>query len=96
MKIIKITTVFERWMNGLKDRRAVARIRIRIDRLTLGNPGQIRNLKAGVVEMKIDFGPGYRVYYTERNGEIVILLCGGTKKGQAADIALAERMAKEL
>jgi len=83
-------------MNGLKDRRAVARIRIRIDRLTLGNPGQIRNLKAGVVEMKIDFGPGYRVYYTERNGEIVILLCGGTKKGQAADIALAERMAKEL
>lgn len=96
MKTIKQTAVFEGWVNGLKDRQAVARIRIRIDRLALGNPGQIRNLKAGVSEMKIDFGPGYRVYYTERNGEIVILLCGGDKKSQGKDIALAEQMAKEL
>lgn len=96
MKTIKTTSTFEGWLKGVKDRQAVARVRIRIDRLALGNPGQVRNLKVGVVEMKIDFGPGYRVYYTERNGEIVILLCGGTKKGQDADIALAEKMAKEL
>lgn len=96
MKTIKTTAEFEGWLKALKDRQAVARIRIRLDRLALGNAGQHRNLKAGVVEMKIDFGPGYRVYFTERNGEVVILLCGGTKKNQSADIALAEKMAKEL
>lgn len=83
-------------MQGLKDRQAVARIRIRIDRLALGNPGQTRNLKGGVAEMKIDFGPGYRVYFTERGGELVILLCGGTKKGQNDDIALAIQLAAEI
>lgn len=96
MKMIKQTAVFKAWMNGLKDRQALARIRIRLDRLAMGNPGQSRNLKAGVAELKIDFGPGYRVYYTEHKGEIIILLCGGTKKDQSADIALAEKMAKEL
>lgn len=96
MKDIRRTEVFSTWLKGLKDRAGAARVEIRIKRLGMGNPGQIRNLKAGVVEMKIDFGPGYRVYYTERNGEIIILLCGGTKKGQNADIALAEQMAKEL
>lgn len=96
MKMIKQTAVFKAWVNDLKDRQAVARIRIRLDRLAMGNPGQFRNLKSGVAELKIDFGPGYRVYYTERHGEIIILLCGGTKKDQSADIALAEKMAKEL
>lgn len=96
MKTIKQTSEFASWMKGLKDRQAVARIRIRLDRLAMGNPGQSRNLKSGVSELKIDFGPGYRVYYTERNGEIIILLCGGTKKGQSADIAQAESMVKEL
>lgn len=96
MKTIKTTAIYESWIDSMKDRKAVARIRIRIDRLVMGNRGDHRNLKAGVVELKIDFGPGYRVYCTERAGEIVILLCGGTKKGQDADIALAEKMAKEL
>ncbi len=62
----------------------------------MGNPGLHRNLKGGVSELKIDFGPGYRVYYTERVGEIVILLCGGDKKSQEADIAAAVRMISEL
>jgi putative addiction module killer protein len=97
MKTVKTTAQFDAWMAGLKDRAAIARIRIRIDRLALGNPGQCRNLKGGVSELKVDFGPGYRVYFTERpSGEIVVLLCGGTKKGQDADIALAIALAKEI
>lgn len=62
----------------------------------MGNPGKMRNLKGGVSEMKIDFGPGYRVYYTERAGEIIILLCGGDKDSQEADIARAIAMVSEL
>lgn len=96
MKAIKVTAEFDRWERGLKDRAAVARIRVRIRRLSLGNAGQVRNLKAGVIEMKIDYGPGYRVYFTERDGDIVILLCGGTKKRQDKDIALAEKLSKEI
>lgn len=96
MKTIKTTAQFDKWMKGLRDRQAVARIRVRIDRLALGNPGQTRNLKGGVAEMKVDFGPGYRVYFTERDGMLVILLCGGTKKDQDEDIALAIRLAEEI
>ena len=96
MKSIVRTDEFARWLRGLRDRAAAQRIAIRIDRLALGNPGQFRNLKGGVREMKIDFGPGYRVYFTERAGEIVILLCGGDKSSQSADIAKAISMAAEL
>jgi putative addiction module killer protein len=96
MTTIKTTPHFDAWMAGLKDRAAVARIRIRIDRLAMGNAGQSRNLKGGVSELKVDFGPGYRVYFTERGGELVILLSGGTKKGQSDDIALAQQLAKEI
>lgn len=86
------TDTFASWLKGLRDRAAMARI----DRLALGNPGKHRNLTGGVREMKIDYGPGYRVYFTERAGEIVILLCGGDKKNQDADIAAAIRMVSEL
>ena len=96
MRAIKTTRHFDKWMAGLRDRQAVARIRIRIDRLALGNPGQVRNLKAGVCELKVDYGPGYRVYFTERDGLVVILLCGGTKQKQDDDIAFAQRLAKEI
>ena len=96
MKTIIRTDLFADWLRGLRDRAAAARIAIRIDRLALGNPGQYRNLTGGVREMKIDYGPGYRVYFTERAGEIVILLCGGDKKSQDADIAAAIRMVSEL
>jgi putative addiction module killer protein len=96
MKTLKTTEHFDNWMARLRDRAGVARIRIRLDRLALGNPGQMRNFKGGVSEMKIDFGPGYRVYFTERGGEIIVLLCGGDKSSQDADIALATRLAKEV
>ncbi|WP_088308876.1 type II toxin-antitoxin system RelE/ParE family toxin [Novosphingobium sp. B 225] len=96
MKTVIRTDTFAAWLKGLRDRAAVARIAIRIDRLALGNPGQHRNLTNGVREMKVDYGPGYRVYFTERAGEIVILLCGGDKKSQNADIAAAIRMTEEL
>jgi putative addiction module killer protein len=96
MKTIRRTDIFAAWLNGLRDRAGAARVEIRIKRLAVGNPGQMRNLKGGVSEMKIDFGPGYRVYFTERNGELVILLCGGDKKSQEADIAHAASMVGEL
>ena len=96
MTTIVRTDTFARWLHRLRDRAAVQRIAIRIDRLVLGNPGQVRKLKGGVAEMKIDYGPGYRVYFTERAGEIVILLCGGDKSTQSADIAAAIALAADL
>lgn len=90
------TDTFAAWFKGLRDRAAAARIAIHIDRLAWGNPGKHRNLTSGVREMKVDFGPGYRVYFTERSGEIVILLCGGDKKSQDSDIATAIRMVSKL
>lgn len=96
MRTIVRTEVFAGWLRRLRDRAGAARIAIRIDRLSLGNPGQFRNLKGGVSELKIDFGPGYRVYYTERSGNIVILLCGGDKTSQDADIAAAMKLVSEL
>ena len=96
MTTIVRTETFGRWLHKLRDRAAAQRIASRIDRLALGNPGQFRNLKGGVREMKIDFGPGYRVYFTERAGEVVILLCGGDKTTQSADIAAAIAMVAEL
>lgn len=96
MNTIKTTAEYDKWEADLRDIKALARVRVRIRRLSLGNPGKVRNLKAGVVELKIEYGPGYRVYYTERGGEIIILLCGGTKKRQEKDIALAEKLAKEI
>ncbi|MEQ8742766.1 type II toxin-antitoxin system RelE/ParE family toxin [Parasphingorhabdus sp.] len=91
------THAFVRWLNGLKDQRTVARILQRIDRLSLGNFGDAKSVGGGVSELRIDYGPGYRLYFARRrNGEIVILLCGGTKKQQNVDIARAQAMAEEL
>ncbi len=75
---------------------ARARIQVRVDRLVHGNPGQHRNLTDGVSELKIDFGPGYRVYYTERGGELIVLLAGGDKSSQQRDIQVAIALAKGL
>ena len=69
---VQMTEVYRDWISALKDRAARARIQVRVDRLVHGNPGQHRNLAEGVSELKIDFGPGYRVYYTERAGELVV------------------------
>ncbi|HXC40451.1 MAG TPA: type II toxin-antitoxin system RelE/ParE family toxin [Burkholderiales bacterium] len=91
-----MTEVYGEWINSLKDRAGRARIQMRIDRLVHGNPGQHRRLAEGVSELKIDFGPGYRVYYTERNGEIIILLAGGDKSSQQKDINAAVALARNL
>jgi putative addiction module killer protein len=93
---VQMTEVYRDWINALKDRTARARIQVRVDRLVHGNPGLHRNLPDGVSELKIDFGPGYRVYYTERGGELVVLLAGGDKSTQRQDIKTAIALARNL
>ena len=83
-------------MRELRDRRAAARIAIRIDRLALGNAGDVRSVGAGISEMRIDYGPGYRVYYVRRGADFVVLLCGGDKSSQNADITRAMKLASEV
>lgn len=90
------TVVFDRWLSKLRDARAVARIQARLDRLALGNPGDAKPVGESVTELRIDYGPGYRVYYTRRGVLIVVLACGGDKSTQAGDIARAKQMAREL
>jgi putative addiction module killer protein len=89
------SAVFDVWMRRLKDREAKARILVRITRLSLGNPGDVKPVGGGVSEMRIDFGAGYRVYFMQMRAEIVVLLCGGDKTTQATDIARAKRLAAE-
>ena len=93
-EIIKSDT-FDTWLRSLRDRQAKARIEVRIRRLSLDNPGQYRSLKNGINELKIDYGPGYRVYYTFRNQTLVLLLCGGDKSTQDQDIKTALRILKQ-
>jgi putative addiction module killer protein len=93
---VQMTEVYRDWINALKDRAGRARIQMRIDRLAHGNPGRHRNLTEGVSELKIDFGPGYRVYYTERDGELIVLLAGGDKSTQQQDIKAAVALARNL
>lgn len=93
---VQMTKVYLDWINELKDRAGRARIQVRVDRLVHGNPGQHRNLTHGVSELKIDTGPGYRVYFTERNGELIILLAGGDKSTQQQDIKAAIALAENL
>jgi putative addiction module killer protein len=93
---IRTTALYRDWINHLKDRAARARIQVRVDRLVHGNPGQHRNLASGISELKIDVGPGYRVYYTQRGDELIILLVGGDKLSQQSDIELAQALARNL
>ena len=92
---IRKTALYEKWFEALRDKQAQARITVRVRRLQEGNPGQHRVLTGGVVEMKIDFGPGYRVYYAQRGAELVLLLVGGDKASQQHDITTALALAKE-
>ncbi len=85
---------FDDWLSGLKDRHARARVQARIDRLAMGNPGDVKPTQSGVSEMRIDYGPGYRVYYQQRGRTIVLLCCGGAKRTQDADIRRAVEIAK--
>jgi len=93
---IRTTAQFDAWFAGLRDAQARERVTARIRRLTQGNPGQHRNLGGGITEMKIDYGPGYRVYYVTRAGITYLLLCGGDKRSQQQDIAEALVLAKQL
>lgn len=91
---VEQTDVYLEWINALKDRAARARIQVRVDRLVHGNPGNHRNLTDGVSELKIDYGPGYRVYYTQHDDRLLLLLIGGSKATQQRDIERAIELAK--
>jgi putative addiction module killer protein len=92
---VRQTEVFSDWLRRLRDENARARIQIRIRRLSLGNFGDVKPVGAGVSELRIDVGPGYRVYLRQFGNVLVLLLAGGTKKTQEADIAKAKKLAKE-
>ncbi len=91
---VEKTDVFRDWIDALRDRAGRARILMRVDRLIHGNPGRHRDLKDGVSELKIDFGPGYRVYYARRGTRLLLLLAGGDKSTQRKDIAVAMELAR--
>ena len=93
---IRKTEIYARWIDGLRDIRARARILARVERLATGNPGDVKAVGGGVSELRIHYGPGYRVYYTQRGREIIILLAGGDKSTQARDIKTALRLARSL
>jgi putative addiction module killer protein len=93
---IRKTEIFAKWLDGLHDIRARARILVRIERLAVGNPGDVKPVGGGVSELRIDYGPGYRVYYKKHRQKVVILLAGGDKSTQAKDIKTALRLAQNL
>ena len=95
MLTIRETAAFADWLRRLRDDRARARIAQRIDRLARGNPGDVAAVGDGVSELRIDYGPGYRVYFVQRGDVVAILLCGGNKRSQAKDIATAKRLARD-
>lgn len=84
------TPQFHEWLSKLKDRQGATRIAMRIDRLVSGNAGDVKSIGGGITEMRVDCGPGYRVYFTRRGGGKLVLLCGGDKRTQDRDIALAK------
>ncbi len=93
---IRQTVVYVRWFNSLRDRKARARIDVRIRRLSLGNPGDVKAVGEGISELRIDYGPGYRVYYTQRGQRLIVLLAGGDKPTQKQDIKRALEIARDL
>ncbi len=93
---VRQTEVFSKWLCGLRDRQARARIQTRIDRLQLGLAGDVKPVGEGVSELRIDYGPGYRVYFVQRGRELVILLAGGDKRTQNQDIKTAIELARNL
>lgn len=93
---IEKTADYNKWIDGLKDRVGRAKRLMRVDRLIHGNPGQQRNLTDGIVELKIDYGPEYRVYYTQIGTSLLLLIVGGDKSTQQTDIAKATRLARDF
>lgn len=94
IEIIQSET-FKRWLSGLKDRQAMARIVARLDRVAGGNLGDVKLAREGVSELRIDYGPGYRLYFIRRGQQVIVLLAGGDKRTQDADIARAIEIAKD-
>ena len=93
---IRQTELYSRWYKSLRDRQARARIDVRIRRLSLGNPGDVKPVGEGVSELRIDYGPGYRIYFVQHGQTLVILLAGGDKHTQDRDIKMALELAREL
>jgi putative addiction module killer protein len=93
---VRQTEAYAAWIAGLRDDRARMRVEIRIRRLQLGNPGDVRPVGEGVSELRIDYGPGYRVYFTQQGRKLVVLLAGGDKRTQSRDIQTAIELARNL
>jgi len=93
---IRETDSYARWFERLKDREARSRILVRIRRLSLGNPGDVKSVRGGSSELRIDYGPGYRVYFVPRGEALIVLLGGGDKSTQAADIRAAVSLARTV
>lgn len=93
---VRQTDAFVKWMAGLRDGRARAKVAARIDRLALGNLGDVAPVGEGISELRIHYGPGYRVYFARRGNALILLLCGGDKGTQARDIKAAKALAADL
>ena len=94
VEVVRSAT-FDRWLRKLKDRQARARVEVRIDRLTAGNPGDVKPVGGGISELRISYGPGYRVYFLWDGDQVILLLCGGDKSSQNDDIKEAMRIARQ-
>ena len=96
MIVVRQTDAYDKWFRKLRDREAQARITVRVRRLSLGNPGDVRSFGGGVSELRVDYGPGYRVYYITRHPDMAVLLLGGDKSTQDRDIPRAQELAAQL
>ena len=93
---VQQTDIFAKWLSKLKDRKAMAKLLVRVESLRQGNTGDSKTLGTGLHEIRIHYGPGYRIYFTRKSGLVVLLLCGGDKSSQSKDIAKARRIMAEL
>lgn len=96
MLTVETTETFDAWLTGLRDRRGRTAIAQRITRLAAGNPGDVKSVGDRVSELRIDIGPGYRLYFTRRGNQLIVLLCGGDKGSQPRDIARAKALERDL
>lgn len=96
MITIRQTSTFKQWFSELRDASAKARIVARLRRIEIGNMGDVKAIEGGVSEIRIDHGPGYRLYFTRRGADVIVLICGGDKSSQKRDIKAAIAMAKEI